>query len=94
MSAAPPKLVVAVIGYTGGVGTCLLKAMQKIQLQPFALVRSSTMKINDAAESPTDYQALSEQLLEQAKLTRSPRLLDQDDLDEPAEFGQCRVCRR
>lgn len=34
------KLVVAVVGYTGGVGTCLLKAMKKIDLKPYALVRT------------------------------------------------------
>lgn len=34
------KLVVAVVGYTGGVGTCLLTAMKKIDLKPFALVRT------------------------------------------------------
>ncbi|KAL3924584.1 MAG: hypothetical protein SGILL_000954 [Bacillariaceae sp.] len=60
------KLVVAVIGYTGGVGSCLLTAMNKIGLQPFALVRSSTMKLDDnEAEVPTDYQALGASLLQQ-----------------------------
>jgi hypothetical protein len=32
------NLVVAVVGYTGGVGTCLLKAMKKMDLKPYALV--------------------------------------------------------
>lgn len=65
-----PKLVVAIVGYSGGVGTCLLKAMEKIQLTPFALVRSTTMKILDT-ESPTDYQSLATQLLAQAKQNNS-----------------------
>jgi aspartokinase/homoserine dehydrogenase 1 len=68
MTSAPSnkKLVVAVIGYTGGVGTCLLAAMNKIGLQPFALVRSSTMKVGtDQEEVPTDYQALGASLLRQ-----------------------------
>uniref|UniRef100_A0A7S3P2V7 Homoserine dehydrogenase n=1 Tax=Amphora coffeiformis TaxID=265554 RepID=A0A7S3P2V7_9STRA len=69
---APPnskELIVAVIGYTGGVGTCLLKAMDKIQLQPFALVRSSTMKVGTSAteEQPVDYKLLGEKLVAQAK---------------------------
>ena len=63
MSTSPPKLVVAVIGYTGGVGGCLLQAMKKIHLEPFALVRSSTMKVGQEADSPTDYQALAAKLL-------------------------------
>jgi aspartokinase/homoserine dehydrogenase 1 len=59
------KLVVAVIGYTGGVGSCLLKAMEKIGLAPYALVRSSTMKIDGQDEVPTDYQLLGKSLLQQ-----------------------------
>lgn len=68
---APPKeLIVAVIGYTGGVGTCLLKAMDKISLKPFALVRSSTMKFEgDDADVPVDYKMLSEKLLEHSRAT-------------------------
>eukprot|EP00536_Pseudo-nitzschia_multiseries_P003933 jgi/Psemu1/64375/estExt_Genemark1.C_630023 len=69
---ANKKLVVAVIGYTGGVGSCLLTAMEKIGLPPHALVRSSTMKIgcggdcNESAEEvPVDYGALSSYLLKQ-----------------------------
>lgn len=61
-------LVVAVVGYTGGVGSCLLKAMDTIGLQPFALVRSSTMKLGEAPEVlPTDYSVLANKVLEQAK---------------------------
>ncbi|KAG7341218.1 bifunctional aspartokinase I/homoserine dehydrogenase I [Nitzschia inconspicua] len=67
------KLVVAVIGYTGGVGSCLLKAMNKIGLEPYALVRSTTMKvgsnnnnnIHDEKEVPTNYDELAESLLQQ-----------------------------
>jgi len=70
------KLVVAVIGYTGGVGRCLLSAMKKIGLQPYALVRSSTMKlgccVDDVVDGddteeiiPTDYDILSAYLLKQ-----------------------------
>ena len=64
------KLVVAVVGYTGGVGTCLLSAMRKIHLEPYALVRSSTMNIGagDAKEEvPTNYETLASELLEAAK---------------------------
>ena len=62
---ASKKLVVAVIGYTGGVGSCLLTAMNKIQLKPFALVRSKTMKIGTEADTATDYAALGDKLLAQ-----------------------------
>lgn len=67
MAAANKKLVVAVIGYTGGVGSCLLTAMKKIGLPPHALVRSSTMKIGSESteEIPVDYSALSSYLLQQ-----------------------------
>ena len=67
------KPLVAVIGYTGGVGTCLLQAMEKIGLKPFALVRSTTMKISkntgDDLSSfgeavPVDYGELGKQLLQ------------------------------
>lgn len=60
---ATQKLAVAVIGYTGGVGTCLLTAMEKIGVTPFALVRSSTMAIGGGAEEATDYAALAAKLL-------------------------------
>lgn len=59
--------VVAVIGYTGGVGTCLLTAMERINLKPFALVRSKTMKLSDEQDVPVDYDLLSDRLLEAAK---------------------------
>jgi len=72
MAANNKKLVVAVIGYTGGVGSCLLTAMKKIGVSPYALVRSSTMKIGcdnanatEAEEVPVDYAALSAYLLKQ-----------------------------
>ena len=56
--------VVAVIGYTGGVGTCLLKAMDKIGLQPFCLVRSSTMKFAGSGDDvPIDLELLKAKLL-------------------------------
>lgn len=64
---ALPPLFVAVIGYTGGVGTCLLSAMDKINLQPYALVRSSTMKINGGEEVPVDFSQLSSALLTAAQ---------------------------
>ncbi len=57
------KLVVAVIGYTGGVGSCLIKAMGKIDLTPFALVRSTTMTCDGGAPEPTDYDLLADKLL-------------------------------
>mmetsp|Transcript_20087 Transcript_20087/g.29809 ORF Transcript_20087/g.29809 Transcript_20087/m.29809 type:complete len:338 (+) Transcript_20087:60-1073(+) len=58
------QLVVAVVGYTGGVGSCLLSAMKKIDLKPYALVRSSTMKIGESDEEPIDFKVLSQRLLE------------------------------
>eukprot|EP00980_Cylindrotheca_fusiformis_P000675 scaffold167_cov110-Cylindrotheca_fusiformis.AAC.3 len=68
------KLVVAVVGYTGGVGTCLLSAMKKIDLKPYALVRSKTMKIgnvdsnnNNEEDVSVDYELLGEKLLAKAK---------------------------
>lgn len=69
-------LLVAVIGYTGGVGTCLLSAMKKIGLQPYALVRSSSMKFLDLTnqseksykEVPVDYTHLGKILLEASKI--------------------------
>jgi len=61
------KVVVAVVGYTGGVGACLLSAMKKIDLKPFALVRSSTMTVDGAAEVPVDFQSLGQQLLAASK---------------------------
>ena len=61
----PKELVVVVVGYTGGVGSCLLKAMEKIHLKPFALVRSSTMTIN-GCEEPVDYKALATRLLSES----------------------------
>lgn len=58
------ELIVAVVGYTGGVGTCLLQAMEKINLTPFALVRSTTMKFEgDGQDVPLDYGLLSQRLL-------------------------------
>ena len=72
---ASSRLAVAVIGYTGGVGSRLLKAMDQIGVRPVALVRSSTMEIvecgpdGNATEQgktktiPTDYQVLADTLL-------------------------------
>lgn len=62
-----PPLFVAVVGYTGGVGTCLLSAMDKISLRPYALVRSSTMKIDGGDEVPVDFSELGNILLQAAK---------------------------
>lgn len=56
-------VVVAVIGYTGGVGCCLMKAMEKIGLKPYALVRSTTMRIDGAKDVPVDFEELGKQLL-------------------------------
>ncbi len=58
-----PPLVVAVVGYTGGVGTCLLAAMERAGVKPFALVRSSTMQCGDGAAQPVDFGALGKQLI-------------------------------
>ena len=63
-------LLVAVVGYTGGVGTALLAAMERIQLAPFALVRSSTMQFPGAdgtcEEVAADFAELARRLLEAA----------------------------
>jgi len=64
-SAAKPAIV-AVIGYTGGVGTCLLNAMKKINLKPYALVRSSTMQLDDGKDVPVNFRELGEKLLNTA----------------------------
>ena len=62
------QLVVAVVGYTGGVGTCLLNAMKKINLKPYALVRSKTMTVGeDGQEIPVDFGALASRLLDASK---------------------------
>lgn len=66
-SRSTKPLVVAVVGYTGGVGTCLLTAMEKIGLEPYALVRSKTMKIDGGAEVPVDFDSLGKSLLEAAE---------------------------
>ena len=62
------SLIVAVIGYTGGVGKCLLSAMGKIGLEPFALVRSNSMRIGYKNEEDVnaDYQELATCLLKEA----------------------------
>ena len=62
------KPVVAVVGYTGGVGTCLLKAMDKIGLKPFALVRSTTMQIAGEEAVPVNFSVLGERLLKETKI--------------------------
>jgi len=69
-----PAVLVVVVGYTGGVGTALLAAMQKINLPPFALVRSNSMQIVGgmpadgctAAPVPVDFEELSKRLLHAA----------------------------
>jgi len=63
------KPVVAVLGYSGGVGTCLIEAMKRMGIEPYALVRSKTMAIGGAGEVPIDYKALGEQLLAEAEKT-------------------------
>jgi homoserine dehydrogenase len=63
------KPVVAVLGYSGGVGTCLIEAMKRMGIEPYALVRSSTMDIGGAGPVPVDYKALGEALLAQAEKT-------------------------
>ena len=63
------NLLVAVVGYTGGVGKSLLAAMERIHLAPFALVRSTTMQFGTGTGStcgapvPVDMRALAEKLL-------------------------------
>lgn len=59
--------IVAVLGYTGGVGKCLLAAMERISLKPFALVRSTHMKISDGDPVPVDYSELATRLLAASK---------------------------
>jgi len=60
---SPKPAIVAVIGYTGGVGGCLISAMERIGLKPFALVRSSTMQIDGSDDVPVDFTELGKQLL-------------------------------
>jgi homoserine dehydrogenase len=60
---SPRPAIVAVIGYTGGVGGCLLSAMDRIGLKPFALVRSSTMQIDGSDDMPVDFTELGKRLL-------------------------------
>jgi homoserine dehydrogenase len=75
-------VLVAVIGYTGGVGTCLLSAMDRINLQPYALARSSTMTLDVANNSssdpiPVDYDLLATSLKEAAhKASLTPVIAD------------------
>lgn len=64
---APP--VVAVLGYTGGVGTCLIAAMAKVDLKPYALVRSTTMACGGAEPTPVDFAELATKLLAAAAET-------------------------
>lgn len=66
---SPKPAIVAVIGYTGGVGGCLLQAMSRIGLKPFALVRSSTMKIDGSDDMPVDFTELGKRLLAAATKT-------------------------
>lgn len=61
-----PPMVIAVVGYTGGVGTCLLAAMERAGIKPFALVRSSTMQCGDGAAEPVDFVALGKQIVAEA----------------------------
>jgi len=63
--------IVAVIGYTGGVGTCLLNAMKQTNLKPYALVRSSTMKINDDNVVPVNLNELGTKLLDAVSKQKS-----------------------
>jgi homoserine dehydrogenase len=59
---------VVVVGYTGGVGTALTKAMKAIGLKPYALVSGSKgMSIEGAKSVDTDWGVLNKQLLEAAK---------------------------
>ena len=62
-TARMPPLVVAVVGYTGGVGTCLLAAMERAGLKPWALVRSTTMQCGGAEAEPVDFAELGKRLL-------------------------------
>lgn len=67
-------LIVAVVGYTGGVGTCLIQSMKTIGLTPYSLVRSSTMSFvddnkgnnNNDNSVPTDYALLAQRVLQRA----------------------------
>jgi homoserine dehydrogenase len=84
-------VVVAVIGYTGGVGRCLMKAMEKIGLKPYALVRSQTMRIcggggggmDEEEEVPVNWEELSRKLLEASKC---PIIADVTASDIPQSY--------
>ena len=59
-----PELFVSVIGCTGGVGSALLAAMARINLQPFAVVNSRTMQFSsDGVTLPVDFGELATRLL-------------------------------
>ena len=70
-----PPLLVAVVGFTGGVGNALLAAMARIDLAPFALVNSRTMQFpaaEDCADPvPVDFAELVARLLAAAKSSGS-----------------------
>ena len=87
MEVTNKKLVVAVIGYTGGVGSCLLAAMKRIGLLPHALVRSSTMKIGCGVseEVPVDYGALSSYLLKEGGIPVIADVTASSDVQENYE---------
>lgn len=60
---AAKEVAVAVVGYTGGVGKCLVRAMGAIGLKPFALVRSNSMAVGDLNNNmPLDFTLLSDRL--------------------------------
>lgn len=68
--AAKKEVIVAVIGYSGGVGKCLVSAMNKIGLKPYALVRSKSMRIgydsSTSSEMALNYEVLTSSILEEA----------------------------
>lgn len=84
-----PSAIVAVIGYTGGVGTCLLNAMDRIGLKPYALVRSTNMKIggSDGEEVPVDFTELGNKLLAAAsKEGGAPIIADVTASSAPQDY--------
>ncbi len=85
---SPKPAIVAVIGYTGGVGSCLLNAMDRNGMKPYALVRSSTMKFDGSDEFlPVDFAELGSRLVEAAsKSGGAPIIADVTASDVPQGY--------
>eukprot|EP00747_Dinoflagellata_sp_TGD_P185733 gnl/TRDRNA2_/TRDRNA2_42425_c0_seq1.p1 gnl/TRDRNA2_/TRDRNA2_42425_c0~~gnl/TRDRNA2_/TRDRNA2_42425_c0_seq1.p1 ORF type:complete len:486 (-),score=98.42 gnl/TRDRNA2_/TRDRNA2_42425_c0_seq1:214-1671(-) len=66
-TSAKGQPVVAVVGFTGGVGTALLAAMDRIGLKPFAKVSSKIMECEGEESQAVDFDALGKKVVAAAK---------------------------